>query len=318
VPDLTSGRRAKPTTGSLGTTLRDSPVSLIGFAIACATVALAQAVASGAVAPWLPWIVDVTARPWMPPPGQIGNVAAGFGMLAAACAPLERRQRVGPESSTAPYGLASQHRGQGSYGLTRWLGSHTGRATIAVLLLGLGTGLALAATDAPAARTQPTIIQNALRTQARGETALAFETLAPATAGPYERGKLTLYYLVSGWAADLHDPRLATTLSVDLMRAAADTQRPRSLVAGLYQYDLYGRRGAPPHALLKELIGRVPPGSWRTAASLLLVLPMAAKPNRVAAQILALASHLRPGLRARLAAALILLQADMRFGRVTT
>lgn len=299
-----------------GAAWRGASPSLTLFITAITTMAIAQATAVGITGRLFPWIVNVTALAWVPLPGQVANVAAGFALLAAVCAPFEHRGRSAPRT---PPDRAGAHHVNGG---VRGTGRHTQRrswhlgAAVAVLAIAILTGCAVALTAAKSARTQPDLIQNASRTQHRGETALAFETLAPATSGPYDRGKLSLYLLVSGWAGDLHDWSVAAHLSVYLMRAAVAGENPEAIVEGLVQYDVYSQNPLPPPSILARVTASAPSGRWRSAVHLLLTLPTARDRSDIALAITGMAVHLAPRLRTRLVDSVVLLLADTPAGLV--
>lgn len=250
---------------STSTVRNDARLSLVLFACAVGTLLVCQAVAVGLAGLFFPWIVVVTSLPWVPLPGQIAQTAAVFALVAVACAPLERHrhwQRSSRSIST---------RRPECDGVTGAIPGHGRRDTLvaAAAITIAVTGAALAMLAAGSARTQPVIVRDALRSQQRGETALALETLAPAVSGSYDPRRFEIYYLASGWALDLHDWRLAARLSIDLMRAAAAGQDPRSLVAGLSQYELAGQRVIPAF-LVRTVVMSAPAGHWRTAVRLLI------------------------------------------------
>ncbi len=293
---------------------QDARLSLILFACAVGTLLACQAVAVGLAGRFLPWIVAVTSLPWVPLPGQVAQTAAVFALVAAACAPLERHRRR-QRSSRLTYTRRPEFDG-----VTRATPGHARRdtwvagaaITIAVVAV---TGGAFAMLAAGSARTQPAIVRDALRSQQRGETALAFETLAPAVSGPYDPRKFEVYFLVSGWALDLHDWRLAARVSIDLMRAAAAGQDPRSLVNGLSQYELAAQRVIPA-ASVTAVVMSAPSGHWRTAVQLLIRVATSGADRQLETAVRAAGRRLPASIRTRFLEAATLLQGDISAGVV--
>lgn len=262
----------------------------------------------------MPWIVVVTAIPWVPIPGQLANGAAGVALLAAACAPLERylrsyHRRV-PTNNEFPT-LRSPTRAA-AHNQRRWPTNLARAATLTLIIVVAGGVLNDAAGSA---RIQRVIVVDSLRTQQRGATALAYGVLAPAGSGRYEPRKFTIYFLLSGWALDLHDSPAVARLSLDLLKAAAAGRHPRSLVAGLSQYEAATQHKVPGTAL-SQVIAAAPAGPWRGAVQLLLLLPGHAANSRFETVAAAVEARLPAYLRKRFFEASILLQEDIAAGAI--
>lgn len=274
---------------------QDARLSLALFACAAGTLLACQAVAVGLAGRYLPWIVIVTSLPWVPLPGQVAQTAAVFALVAAACAPLERHRRW-RRSGRMTYARRVQF-GDVTAASRRHTRRHTYVAgaliTVAMVAVAGGAGAILAAGSA---RTQPIIVRDALRTQQRGATALAFETLEPAASGQYDPAKFGIYFLVSGWALDLHDWSSAARLSTDLMKAAAAKHHPRSLIAGLFQYEL-AVHGVVPPALVRAIVMSAPSGHWRTSVRLLLQIATSGATRQLESAVDAAERRLRPPIR---------------------
>lgn len=296
---------------STSTPCNDARLSLVLFACAVGTLLVCQAVAVGLAGLFLPWIVAVTSLPWVPLPGQVAQIAAVFALVAVASAPLERHRRWQRSSRSI-----STRRPECD-GVTGATPGHGRRGTLvaAAAITIAVTGAALATLAAGSARTQPVIVRDALRSQQRGETALALETLAPAVSGPYDPRKFEIYFLVSGWALDLHDSRFAARLSIDLMRAAAAGQDPRSLVAGVSQYELAAQRVIPA-ALVTAVVMSAPVGHWRTAVQLLMTVATSGVDSQLQTAEIAAGRWLPPSIRTRFLEAATLLEGDISAGVV--
>ena len=271
-----------------------------------------QAVATGLVGLLVPWIVIATALRWVPEPGQVANAAAGVLLLAAASAPLERRIRsywpggeerasASPSRPPAPPAARSCRHTKRLFAIV---------SSVAAIFMA-GSGLMIVAGSA--ARSQPMIELDALRTQERGETALAYDTLAPAAEGPYSGRKFELYFLLSGWALDLSDFQPAAQLSIDLMRAASADEHPRSLVAGISQYEVI-MQATLPHSLVTEVILAAPSGPWRAAVRLLLRPPRVRDASHWRAEVESIGGRLGPTLMGRFYSAVALVESRLAAG----
>lgn len=292
----------------------DTRLSLTLFACATGTLLAAQIVAVGLVGPLLPWIVAVTSLPWAPLPGQVAQTAAVFALVAIACAPLERHGRW-QRTKRVTYARRCEFDGT-PCAIPRHTRRHTRVASAAIAIAAVAvTGGAVSMFVAGSVRTQPSIVRDALRSEEKGDLALAFETMVPAASGPYDRRKFEIYFLVSGWALDLHDWPLAARLSLDLMRAAAAEQDPRSLVAGLSQYELAAQRVIPA-ASATAVVMSASSGHWRTAVRLLIDAATHGTDSRLDAAVIAAGNSLPLSVRTRFLEAVNLLQRDMSIGVV--
>ena len=315
--DARTIRRRRRSSGqhSAAALWRDAPVSCSVLALTAGITTVGICVASGVPALLFPWIVIITAMKGFPPAGQIANVAAGFTLLAAGWWPLERRGRrvgqiLGVRRSATDLGRPRPNRSNMDRGLSR-------RGLVAlgvVLAASIGVVAANVATES-STRTTPVIVQAAIRTQQNGDTALAFETLAPAASGKFERSKFDIYYFCSGWAGDLQDWSLASTLSVYLMKAAAAVENPTALVTGVYQYVNY-RQAFPSRSVASAVTAAAVGSRWRQAVRLLVGLPETKDRALSEAVVVRLARGLRPRLQTNLVAALELMEHYIELGRL--